>query len=381
MVPSYDFYPLPVDSPILPRPFDSTSLSNLIQIRNKTLWYVVVADDKSRYIHLHIKKRRGNIRLLHAPNPVVKFAQKRLNKNFLDLLQEHLPIYVTAYRVGKDIASAVTRHIAKCPICDAAIETPPKHNCPRKGAYIQMDLKDFFHRTRRWWVGEMLEKNLGYPNEIAGPIKGMVTVRDIPCPTKRYPDGIRFGVPQGAPTSGAICNLVAYYRLDKPICEYLETLNVKYNLHGERVWVYSRYADDLAFTCGRDFPFNEKVEIVQELIRIIEETGYAVNRRKVHIRSSNRTKDLLGLNFSDRITIARVEYLRLRAIVHNCLIYGLETQYRRAKFGSPEQLLFWLKGKVTYVQQVDPRKGSNLHTELCGAIANYSALHCSEDGT
>jgi hypothetical protein len=374
----FEFIPLDNAGPLEHNPFDSVSLANEIQIRHKTLWYVVLSKDNKKYRQLQIKKKRKKIRTIHAPNPVVKYVQKRLNRHLLDELQKQLPIYVTAYRVGHSIAAAVKRHIANCPICDSSVDTPPKHNCPRKGAYIQMDLTDFFHRTRKSWVGEMLEKDLGYPNKVAGPIRGMVTVKDIPCPTRKYPHGTRSGVPQGAPTSGAICNLVAFHRLDKVICEHLETLNVKYNLFAEYVWVYSRYADDLAFTCGRDFPFTEKVEIVKELIRIIEGTGYSVNRGKVHIRSSHKNKDLLGLNFNSRITITRVEYLRLRAIVHNCLVYGLDTQYQKAGFENPEQLLLWLKGKVSYVRHVDPRKGANLYAELLGAEQLYR-YHTSDE--
>lgn len=353
-------------------PFDDISLANHIGVRAKTLWYGVVVGSEQKYRLIRIKKKSGKFRLIHAPNACMKFLQKRLNTGFLNQLQEHMPVYVTAYRPGQNISMAVARHIAPCPICDSTEFTPPKHKCPRKGAYIQMDLMDFFNRTRRFWVGEMLEKNLGFPNEVAGPIRDIVTVKGIPCPTKNYPEGTRNGVPQGAPTSGAVCNLVAYYRLDQPICKYLEKLNEKFNLSGAYAWVYSRYADDLSFTCGRDFAFDEKIQIVKKLIEVIEETGYRVNYNKVHIRSSNRNKDLLGLNFNGHITINRAEYLRLRAIVHNCLIDGFETQYQRAGFDNPEQLLHWLRGKVAYVRHVDPRKGETLYAELHGAIEKTS---------
>lgn len=361
-------FTVPTEGPLSELPFDDTSLANHIGVRTKTLWYGVLAETENKYTQINIKKKSGKIRLIHAPNGSLKFLQKRLNKNLLNAFQEPLPDYVTAYRPKHDLVMAVKRHIAPCAICDAAEATPPKHNCPRKGAYIQMDLVDFFNRTRRYWVGEMLEKNLGLPNEVAGPIRDIVTVKRIPCPTEKYPEGTRNGVPQGAPTSGAICNLVAYHRLDKPICEFLETLNTRYNLKNERVWVYSRYADDLAFTCGRDFPFTEKVQIVRDLIDVIEHTGYRVNRNKVHVRSSNKNKDLLGLNFNETVTVNRLEYLRLRALVHNCLVCGIETQYSRAGFDYPGHFVSWLKGIVAYVRQVDPRKGTNLYAELHGAI-------------
>jgi len=376
MTKSFETFPLPAETVNGIALFDANNLANHIGVSVKSLWYCVLASDKEKYHQFHIRKKNGTIRTLHAPNPAVKFIQKRLNKNLLNLLQDKLPEYVTAYRPNHNIPEAVKRHVATCPICDSAEQTPPKHNCPRKGAYIQMDLTNFFHNTKRRWVGNVLEKNLGLPNAVAGPIRDIVTVRDIPC-FKR--GSKRYGVPQGAPTSGSICNLVAYYRLDLPICEYLAELNTHYSLKDERVWVYSRYADDLAFTCGRDFPFTEKVQIVRDLIHHIEQTGYTVNRYKVHIRSSHRNKDLLGLNFNDRITISRTEYLRLRAIVHNSLVYGLETQYERAGFKTPMELLHWLRGKVQYVKYVDPAKGTNLHRELLGAIHNYQTLYDSQN--
>lgn len=361
------------------QPFDDGSFANVLGLRTKMLWYSIITADNKRYRKFSIPKKSGGVRVIHAPNPSTRYVLRKLN-NYFEKFQEDLPDYVAAYRKEHQIKNAVARHIPACPVCDAGGPTQ-KHKCPRKGAYLQMDLKDFFHRTHASWIRQCLTNDLGMEKYVAGLAAGMVTVRDIPCPSKLRPDRLRKGVPQGAPTSGAVCNLVAYFRIDLPIVAYLDKLNERYGLENEYRWVYTRYADDLAFTCGRDFSMDEKIGFIRDITRIIQSAGYAVNPKKTRIKNPHKRKELLGVVFNQHVTIARDKYLLLRAIVHNCLTQGIETQHLRAGYENPAQFIDWLRGKVAHVKHVDPRKGSGLSAELTVAIDNYrtQVLHIGED--
>jgi hypothetical protein len=89
-----------------------------------------------------------------------------------------------------------------------------------------------------------------------------------------------------------------------------------------------------------------------------------VNKRKTRITNTFYRKQLLGIVFNVHPNVAKDEYLRLRAIIHNCLVQGFDTQYQRAGKESVAELLTWLKGKANYVQQINPDRGARLLHEL-----------------
>jgi len=366
-------------------PFDDFSLAYHLGMRNKVLWYTIVAPVKDRYHVFKIPKKKGGFRTIHAPEPLMKALMKILNKTFLEPLHRQLGGHVTAYRTGQSIKDAVARHIAPCLVCDNNGDpsyTPPKHRCPRRGAYIQIDLQDFFSTTSKSKVRNYF-KSLGYPHETASLLGGMFTVSGIP--NSHYVPGSTAppyfcGVPQGNPTAGSICNLVADRVLDIPMLQLLESMNQQYGLEGAYRWVYSRYADDLSFTCGRDFPLPEKERILWRLYQVIYAAGYQPNTGKTKTHSENFRKQMLGLVFNQRPNIARHDYLQIKAIVHNCFVWGADTQYERAGFNDVQTFITWLKGKLNYYRHIMPTKGAKLAKELELALDHGKTLLDSSDG-
>ena len=336
---------------------------------------LVTSPVKTRYRIFKIPKKSGGERVIHAPTDLVKGLHQSINHNFLKPMQDILGDHVTAYRDGRSIKDAVSRHIADCPTCteyESLGKTAPKHACPRYGAYIQLDLQDFFSTTSRARVRNYF-RGTGYSKDVAGLLAGIFVVEGIP--NEKYRPGTNdrkefCGVPQGSPTAGAICNLVASEIIDKPILEYLEKENEKYNLVGAYKWVYSRYADDLALTCGRDFPIGEKLRITRDIGNIVHTAGYRVNKKKTRVHSSWYRKQMLGLVFNQKPNIAREEYLKVKATVHNCFVHGVESQRDTVKFPTRGAFISYLRGKVAYYTQIMPQKGAKLASELKLAIQN-----------
>ena len=236
----------------LPYAIDDCSMAFHLGFRNKTMWYVL-KDTAAHYEVIRIPKRKKGVRIIHAPTPMMKILLQRLHVKYLIPMQNQLGPHVTAYRKGCSARDAVAQHVPKCEICDTAPkgETPKKHKCPKRGLFIKMDLKDFFPSTTRAWIRYYF-KSLGYSHTVAGMLAGLLVVQDIPNP--KYKKGTKrpeyfTGVPQGSPASGAVCNLVADQKLDGPILKYVAELNEKHKLEGEWVWKYTRYSDDLSFTC------------------------------------------------------------------------------------------------------------------------------------
>lgn len=353
---------------------DDCSLAFHLGFKNRVFWYAINCREDMYKVYA-IPKRRGGKRLIHAPNPMMKTLLRQAHNKLLVPLQESLGDHVTAYRRGRSTKQAVAQHIPKCEICDAEdkSKTPKNHRCPRRGTYINMDLQDFFPSTRRSWIRNYF-KELGYSHFVAGLIAQLLTVN---MPNPRY--GTKFerpeerkyisGVPQGSPASGAICNIIADWKLDKNILTYMDELNARHNLTDpEWQWKYTRYSDDLAFTCGKNLPLKVKENIAKKLVTICNQSGYRVNKRKTRITNTFYRKQLLGIVFNVHPNVAKDEYLKLRALIHNCLVQGFNTQYRKAQKENEEELISWLKGKVNYVQQINPDRGARLHHELTIAL-------------
>lgn len=374
----------------LPYAIDDFSLASHLGFRNKIMWWML-GDTRAQYKVYRIpKKKRGQYRIIHSPSDVMLALLQRLHVKFLVPLQEQLGPHVTAYRKNLSITDAVRQHIRKCPVCDEAPKgkTPAKHQCPKRGVYIHMDLQDFFPRTTRAWIRNYLRQQ-GYSHEVAGYMANLMVVADIPNPKYRkgakdaygYP-ARKFlaGVPQGAPTSGAICNLVADNRLDKHILEYTRMRNKQDKLTGEWVWKYTRYSDDLSFTCGKALSKEERNEVIKDLTGIIRQAGYAVNKSKTKVSHSYHKRKLLGVVFNDHANFPKDEYLRLRAIVHNCVVNGFEHEYERAKQPSADAMVTWLRGKINWVNQVNSVKGQKLLNEFEQAVTKYEEDQEAQDG-
>ena len=397
----------------LPFVLDDCSLAFSLGFRNKIMWFLL-REKKDQYRKCRIPKKSGGIRIIHAPEIMMKLLLKRILVKYLAPLQEQLGPHVTAYRKNFSAQDAVKQHIPPCGICDAGAPagTPKKHECPRRGLFVHMDLKDFFTTTRRAWIREFFQ-NQGYNFDVAGLLSNLMTVTDFPNPLyeelkylirnegKKISDfpnlqceelrrivekniaatdppnpmheelkciieegrwfpKVFTGVPQGSPAASAICNLIADWRFDQTLLRYLAKRNQWDNLSGHSKWVYTRYSDDLSFTCGRTFTARETAQFIDDVREIIDTSGYRINEKKTRISHGYYGKYLLGTVCNQKPNIRETEYRQLRALVHNCLVMGFDTQYQRAGKEDEESLIMYLTGKINYVGQVSSGKGKKL---------------------
>lgn len=148
-----------------------------------------------------VAKPDGRLRHILAPSPALKRLQRRL----LDQVLQPLPVHrcATAFRPGFSILDNARRHA-------------------RQTLIATVDLRDFFESTR------------------AGRVRGFFLRqgwRDDALATLMRLCVFRNGLPQGAPTSPSLSNLV-----NVPLDERLD------NLARRSGAIYTRYADDLTFS-------------------------------------------------------------------------------------------------------------------------------------
>ena len=107
---------------------------------------------------------------------------------------------------------------------------------------------------------------------------------------------------------------------------------------------YTRYADDLAFS--GDINFNR---FSIHAAAIAEEEGFHIHHRKTRIMRQGVRQHLAGLVTNEKLNVSRKDFDELKAILHNCVRFGPNSQSR-------EQL----NGRIGFVESVNPERGAKL---------------------
>ena len=191
-------------------------------------------------------------------------------------------------------------------------------------------------------VKRYLHRTLGYGYRVASLLAELVTYTNF--------------VPQGAPTSGLVANLVAHERFDQRILRDLKELDPQ--------WTYTRYSDDIDLS-HPEVQETDRLTTVVALVRdAVENAGFRLNQRKTKVEPRWKRQKVLGMVVNEKVNIPRYEYMRVRSIVHNCLVDGFENQYKRAGMKSAAGLKTHIRGKLAFFKQVDPTKSQRLKDQF-----------------
>lgn len=329
---------LPIN-PHLPVVFDDVSLAFRLGIRCKTLWFFIKRKS-DLYSVFKIPKSSGKLRTIHNPDERLKYVHKKIASIFLGVLP--LRPCVGAFVAGKGCVDTAKKHVGKAVL-------------------IKLDLYNFFHEHSRARVRNYF-KSLGYNKFVASLLADLCT-----APLKIKMKGgeyIKHVVPQGNPCSPALCNLIAQRDLDDAILNFLEGTG----------WVYTRYADDMAFSHKEHKTADELRDFKQAIYDIIVKAKYKVNHKKTRIIRRGSRQKLLGIVVNEHLNIQRSEYRKYRSIIHNCYANGFKNNAVRYGLELSEEVLsvdafiYHLKGKVSYFKSVNINKGTSLETKLNLAI-------------
>jgi RNA-directed DNA polymerase len=280
-----------------------------------------------RHYHYRVlTKQSGTIRLIEAPKPRLKELQRKILTGILEEIPPHPAVH--GFLKGHSIRTFVTPHVGQRVV-------------------LKMDLQDFFPSISGARV-QALFRTMGYPEAIADLLGGICTTvapYDIWKARDRYTQS---HLPQGAPTSPALANLCAW-RVDCRLSGLAKSAGA----------LYTRYADDLAFS--GDESFERSVErFSTHVAAILYEEGFSVHHRKTRIMRQGVRQHLAGLVANDRINVRRSDFDRLKATLTNCVRQGPHSQNR----DSHPHFRLHLEGKVAFVESINPAKGKRLRALL-----------------
>lgn len=312
--------------PKLASPADVAAFLGLSITRLRWLAYFSEASERTHYIPFEVKKRRGGTRQLAAPHAELKQVQQVILRDLLDKLTLHGAAH--GFVKGRSTVSNADQHIGRAVL-------------------ICLDLKDFFPTIHFARVRGLFER-LGYSPAAASVLASLCTESPrVPITYEGTTYQVAVGapaLPQGAPTSPALSNLIAQ-RLDKRLAGFAQK-------HG---WTYTRYADDLTFSGGA-----EQAKKVPALVRMAEQVardeGFSVHPDKTRVMRQGGRQLVTGIVVNERRAVPRPALRALRAVLHNAKKTGLEAQNRDAHPNFRDHIA----GKIAYISMVDPERGRRL---------------------
>lgn len=314
------------------------SINELHWFADRRGWEQAARSSKLQHYRYRVLAKKFNqVRVIEAPKPRLKTIQRQILEDILD----HVPVHETVhgFRKGRSIRSFVEPHVGK-------------------DVVLKLDLQDFFPSIALAHV-QAIFRSIGYPEPVADLLAGLCT-NSTPADILHHslPVDASWKVrnqsrlyrqphlPQGAPTSPALANLAAW-RMDCRLAGLATASSA----------VYTRYADDLAFSGDAKFSRSAyRFHIHASAIAMAE--GFDVHHRKTRIMRPGVRQRIAGLVVNQRINIPRNDFDRLKATLNNCVRLGPDSQNheRQPDFRSH------LDGRVSFVEMINPQRGHKLRT-------------------
>lgn len=258
---------------------------------------------KAYYREFKIKKRSGGYRDIRAPYPSLLYIQDWIYKEVLLKCK----VNATAHGFVKKRSILTNANVHK-----------------GQSHLLKMDLKDFFPSISINWVVQVF-KQIGYTNDVSFYLASICCLEEV--------------LPQGAPTSPALSNIVASF-MDKRL----------YKLCQEYGYKYTRYADDIAISGGFISP-----SFIKIVSGVIEDCGFEVNERKTRLYGEKGNKIITGISLANNeVRIPRDYRRRLEQEIYYILKYGYDAHVKRNKIRQSNYLQSII-GKLNFWLMVEPQ--------------------------
>lgn len=277
-----------------------SSLCSELGFSAKTL-YALSNTISSHYRTKEIEKRSGGTRKLRIPDPLLKSVQRRIMEKLL--AYEEISTFATAYRSGADTKKNAQHHIAKDMV-------------------MKLDIQSFFDNIT------------------------FAQVRKFAFPEGKYSEACRTlltilcydeeRLPQGAPTSPFICNIVMK-DFDKTLGEWCFQRNI----------AYTRYCDDMTFSGS--FDAGEVIDKAEELLR---REGFFLNPKKTKVIRRSQRQTVTGLTVNDVLSVPRPYRKKIRQEIRYIQRFGLASHALHTGVQDTDAYINNLLGRINYVLSV-----------------------------
>jgi hypothetical protein len=320
---------------------------------------------EQHYERFLIPKKSGGKREILAPNDRLKELQKKLMNEFLYV--RFIPsVYATGFIVDRSIVHNAMAHVGA-------------------KVLVNVDLKDFFPTI----TYEMLEekvflkklirvKELEKMERIAKKEKLMsihlvdkekykLTADEekelkkqakilsllVTYPYLKRNGEIKNALPQGAPTSPALSNIVCF-----------EMDNVLSGVAKRNGAVFTRYADDITLSSATNTQINKLIPVIEE---VVKKYGFKANPKKIRVNRRSGRMSVTGLVVNDKVSYGQGRLRIIRAQLH-----GIRMQIKDGNVPVFDEMHY--RGMAAYFNAFDKHHAEWINDEVDEILAGIKKL-------
>lgn len=198
------------------------------------------------------------------------------------------------------------------------------------------DISTFFSSIRSKTILRIWKNFFRFPDYVAEILTSLTTYKGY--------------LPEGAPTSSAISNLV-FWDQEPALVNELRKIG----------YIYTRYIDDVTISSKKKFEKKDIRKITTDIYRMFYKAGLRPNRRKRRVQANNSTMRIHNLNInSGRPTLSKARRNKIRAAVNELerlVDSGVQVDQIEKKI---EQV----NGRVVMLQRLHPKEATLLIERL-----------------
>ena len=297
-------YAKKLDENGLPIIYNLTHFSRLVGFERKYINQAAVVSKYSEryYRYYKVRKKNGGIREIKEPLPNLKSIQYWILENILENIKPSG--YAKAYVKKRGLKENLRFH-------------------RKQKKVYSMDLKDFFPSITFEQV-ETIFISANYSSDLS------TVLAKLCC--------LKGNLPQGAPTSPYISNLV-FKEIDIQISDYCKSNKIR----------FTRYADDLTFS--GDFDEGELHRFVKA---IIETNGFTINNEKTRMMLASEKQIVTGILVNDTPQLDKVTRRKIRQEHFFITKHGLKSHMQMSGNNNPNYLNTLL-GKISFGLYLNPK--------------------------
>lgn len=262
--------------------------------------YTVSNQIETHYHPVVIPKKSGGRRKLLVPDALLRTIQRNLLHHVLEEFQ--ISEFACAYKKGTSIVDNARPHVGAKLV-------------------LKLDIQDFFDQITWSLVYQNAFPGTHFPPAIRKMLTEFCCVRDR--------------LPQGAPTSPTVSNLVMR-PFDVHMGEWCREREIR----------YTRYCDDLTFSGA----FEPK-EVIRKVRGFLQVYGFELNRKKTRVLGRGNAQSVTGIVVNEKAQVSRAYRKKLRQEVYLFDRYGIKTAEGPK---NDERERRRLLGKMRYVLSVNP---------------------------
>lgn len=251
----------------------------------------------------YLPKSDGSKRKLSVPDLILKLVQKSIADNIL--IQYPISKYAKAYKPGSSIQKNARPHVGKKKI-------------------LKLDIEGFFDHI----LYSRVKDTVFYEEKYSESIRILLTMLCY------YNDSL----PQGAPTSPAITNIIMY-DFDETVGDFCIKKKI----------AYTRYCDDMTFSgC-----FDER-EIISFVKGELRKLGLFLKNRKTAVISASKRQVVTGIVVNEKMNVTKDYKKTIRQEIYYIKKFGLDEHLKRLGISDKQQYVLSLKGRIAFVLQTIP---------------------------